>query len=504
LTLLSVQSLTLSSRLGILIDNASFTLSASESVTIAGESGAGKTLIALALLNLLPAGVTRVTGTITLDGVNIAAASPATHRHLRGRTASIIFQEPIAALNPLQTIGRHVAESIRLHSAAKPSRAAISGILTEAGIDHPDRMFYAYPHMLSGGERQRILIAMAIANNPKLIIADEPTSALDRARQSQILDVLENIRSNRGAALLLITHDLALAQRHTSRILIMHQGRIVEAGPTPAIFSTPSHAQTKRLLAACSLPQNPPAKPGPVILRAQNLTVKFTIPKGVFRRSHIEAPVLTTISFDLYAGETLGIIGESGAGKSTLALALLGLLKYQGQILLNGIDLATLSGAERRKSRANLQIVFQDPFTSLSPRLTISQIVGEALDIHAASLNGQQRAARISAAMQEAGLPAATQTKFPHELSGGERQRAAIARVLILRPKILILDEPTSALDASSQSEIIGLLQRLQQTHNLAYLLVTHNQDVMASLAHRTMELKNGRLIGKENISANH
>jgi len=491
LTLLNVQNLTLSTGSRQPVQNVSFSLTSSEALTIAGETGAGKSLTALALLGLLPHTVTRTSGSITLDGTDIATASAATLRQIRGRTASIIFQEPAAALNPLATIGRHLAESI---SPQKPSRMAVTSILTEAGIDDPDRIFHAYPHMLSGGERQRVLIAMAIANNPKLIIADEPTSALDAPRQTQILDLLDNIRRQRGAALLLITHDLALAKRHTSRIFVMHRGRIVETGPTPSIFSNPTHPETRRLLAASSWPPIQPAIPGPVILRAENLTVKFPALKPAFRRSPFETPILTNISLELRAGATLGVIGKSGAGKSTLALALLGLVKCQGKILLNGVDPTTLSAPERRKSRANLQIVFQDPFTSLSPRLTISQIVGEGLSIHAPSLNPQLRATRITGALQEAGLPAAAQTKFPHELSGGERQRAAIARALILRPKILILDEPTSALDAASQRDIIDLLQRLQQAHNLAYLIFTHNQAVINALAHRVMTLANGQL----------
>ncbi len=494
MTLLDVKNLTLSSRSGILVDDISFSLATSEFLTIAGESGAGKTLTALALLNLLPSAVTRTAGAITLDGVNITTAPPASLRRLRGRTASIIFQEPAVSLNPLKTVGRHLAESVRLHSATNPSRTFVCDILTEAGIDNASRMFDAYPHMLSGGERQRVLIATALANNPKLVIADEPTSALDRPLQSQIIEILDKLRREHGTSILLITHDLALAQRPGSRILIMHQGRIIEAGPTSSIFSTPAHHQTKRLLAGCSLPTRLPANPGPIILRAQNLTVKFPIRKRLLHRPQHEAPILTDLSFELSAGETLGIVGASGAGKSTLALALLRLVKFQGQILLNGIDLSTLSGTDLRKSRANLQIVFQDPFTSLSPRFTISQIVGEPLTIHAPSLTIKQRLARIASAIHEVGLPSATQSKYPHELSGGERQRAAIARALILRPKILILDEPTSALDVTSQNEIISLLQRLQQTLDLAYLLVSHNPGVTASLAHRVLSLENGRL----------
>lgn len=494
MTILNVENLTLATSAGPLVQNISFSLAASEAVAIAGETGAGKTLTALALLNLLPQSVTRISGRITLDGINIATASAATLRQIRGRTASIIFQEPAAALNPLATVCRHLVEAIRLHSPQNPTRAGITNILTEAGIDDPERILHAYPQNLSGGERQRVLIAMAIANNPKLIIADEPTSALDAPRQTQILDLLEQIRRGRGTALLLISHDLALAKRHTSRILIMHQGRIVESGATASIFSNPTHIQTERLLAACSLPLRQTATSGRVILRAQNLTVNFATHKGVFRRPQFETPILTNLTFELRAGETLGIIGKSGAGKSTLALTLLRLIKFQGKILLDGIDISTHSAAERRKSSANLQIVFQDPFTSLSPRLTISQIVGEGLAIHAPSLNPQQRATRIAGALQEVGLNASAQAKFPDQLSGGERQRAAIARALILRPKILILDEPSSALDVSAQRDIIALLLRLQQSQNLAYLLFTHNKAVIASLAHRVMTLEGGQL----------
>jgi microcin C transport system ATP-binding protein len=491
-TILTVDRLTLCAGEKILVEDLSFALDAGETLAIVGESGAGKTLTALSLLDLLPPGIGRTGGSITIDGIDVGTASRGQLQHLRGGVAGMVFQDPFASLNPLQRIGRQIAEARRLHGNQHPTRAAVLRLLEDVGMDDAGRIVDRYPHMLSGGERQRAAIAIAIANNPKILIADEPTSSLDTRRQAQILELLKSIGKTRNLATLLITHDVSLVSRHADRVLVMDRGRDVESGPTGAILTSPRHRQTRRLLAARNLPSPLPCDPGKPVLEVEKLSVTFARRAGPFRRKADAIAAVRDVSFKLHEGETIGLVGDSGAGKSTVALALAQLIKYQGVVRLNGQDLAALDRAQRRRSRADLQIVFQDPYGSLSPRLTIADIVAEGVAIHAPWLSRVERDEKRRAALHEVGLPATIGAKFPHELSGGERQRAAIARALILRPKILILDEPTSALDATIQAEILRLLLSLQQTHQLAYLFISHNMAVIQAMAHRVIRLRDG------------
>jgi microcin C transport system ATP-binding protein len=495
MSLVAVEHLTLAAGSSIIVDQLSFAIDAHETLAIAGPTGAGKTLTARALLNLLPAGIRQTAGTIMLDGTNLATATKHQLQKLRGGAAGMIFQDPNASLNPLQRIGHQLAETIRAHTRRNPSNENLLSLLSEAGFIDPARILAAYPHTLSGGQRQRAMLAIAIANNPKLLIADEPTASLDSASQAAVFDRLAAIRRQRNLALLLITHDLPLIRHQADRILILANGRLAETGPTTQIFAKPSHQQTKTLLAAGTPPPPLPSMPGPIILQAENLTVTRPILSGPLRIKTGTNPIIQNVSFHLHAGETLGLIGPSGAGKTTIALTLLNLVKHHGSITLDGKNLASLT---RRQSAAAIQIVFQNPYSSLSPRLPLADIITEGLTIHSPHLTPDDRAKKLQTALNEVGLPTHFKTRLPAELSGGEAQRAAIARALIIRPKILILDEPTSALDAQSQSEILHLLQSLQQSQNLAYLLITHNQAVTTAMAHRTVVLHEGRIVGSE------
>jgi microcin C transport system ATP-binding protein len=491
MSLLTVENLTLAAGGKTLVDRLSFTLQAQETLAIVGPSGAGKTLTALALLNLLPPGIQQIAGTITLDGSELSTADKARLRHLRGGTAGLILQDPNTSLNPLQRVHTQLAESHRLHGH-KTSRENLLTHLKQAGFDNPSRILNAFPHQLSGGQRQRVMLAIALANDPQLLIADEPTSSLDSESQSEFFQRLTAIRRQRNLALLLISHDLNLVRRQADHILILEHGRIVESGPAAAIFIAPRYQQTQTTLAAGIFPAPPPGTLGGAILQVQNLTVEHPVLTGPLRLKTGNHRILDNISFELRAGETLGLVGASGAGKSTIALALLNLVKYQGAITLNGKSIGQLS---RRQAGAARQIVFQNPFSSLSPRLTVAEIITEGLTIHAPNLTPLQLQEKRRAALTEVGLPNTIATRFPHQLSGGEAQRAAIARALIIRPQFLILDEPTSGLDTAIQADILRLLQRLQQTHSLAYLFISHDLAVMRAIAHRVIILQNGRII---------
>jgi microcin C transport system ATP-binding protein len=477
MSLLTVENLTLTAGEKTLVDHLSFSLEPYETLAITGPSGAGKTLTALALLNLLPTGIRQTSGAITLDGTDLATAPLKQLRKLRGGTAGFIFQDPNASLNPLQRIGRQLAEAARLHTGKTPGRDHLIARLREASFIEPGRILAAYPHMLSGGQRQRVMLAIALTNHPKLLIADEPTASLDSTAQTEFFDRLAAIRQQRQLALLLITHDPAVIRRHASRVLILEHGRLTASGPTTLLPQTP-------------LTTAPPAIPGPVILQAENLTVTRPILTGPLRIKTGARPIFQNISFTLRAGETIGLIGPSGAGKSTLALALLNLITYQGTIKLNGKNTAELT---RRQTASTLQIVFQNPFSSLSPRRTLAQTITEGLTLHAPHLTPQQRHEKLQTALQNVGLPQSLANRLPATLSGGQAQRAAIARALILHPQILILDEPTSALDPITEANLLTLLQSLQQTHNLAYLIITHDQAVITAMAHRVISLGEGR-----------
>jgi microcin C transport system ATP-binding protein len=497
MTLLIVQNLSLLAGAKTLVDNISFRVEPGETLAIVGESGSGKTLSALSVLDLLPPGVTRANGDILLDGCDITTASPAEMQRLRGGIAGMIFQEPMSSLNPLQRVGKQIAEAMLLHGkfAKKNLRARVIDLLREVGLADAEQRMDDYPHLLSGGQRQRVMIAIALANDPKLLIADEPTTALDVTLEKQILDLIAREQKQRGLGVLLITHDLGLVRRYADRVLVMDHGRAIEAGATEQIFTHPKHPQTQRLLAARNFAPPPPLPAAPVVLQATNLNVRFPVLRGALRRKVGEVAAVDNVSFDLHAGETVGLVGESGSGKSTIGLLLLRLIRFDGCVKLEGQDLARLNRTELRSMRANLQIVFQDPYGSLAPRLTVADIIAEGLVLHFNHLTRAERQERVATALAEVGLPADAAHRYPHEFSGGQRQRIAIARALILQPKILVLDEPTSALDVTVQAEILNLLRGLQARLGLAYLFISHDLGVIRALSHRIIVLQAGKIV---------
>jgi len=498
MTLLSVQNLSLSVSGKSLVDNISFAVEPGETLAIVGESGSGKTLSALSVLDLLPPGITRDAGHIMLDDCDITTATPAQKQKLRGGIAGMIFQEPMSSLNPLQRVGKQIAEAMLLHGkfSKKTLRSRVIDLLAEVGLTDAERRMDDYPHLLSGGQRQRVMIAIALANDPKLLIADEPTTALDVTLEKQILDLIAREQKSRGLGVLLITHDLDLVRRYANRVLVLDHGRAIEANSTEQLFTCPQQKQTQRLLAARHFaPPLPLPEDAPVLLEARNLSVKFPILRGALRRKIGEIAAVDDISFNIRAGETLGLVGESGSGKSTIGLLLLRLIKFQGSVIFAGHDLCLLSKRELNALRADLQIVFQDPYGSLAPRLTVGDIIAEGLTLHEKHLTRAERTARVASALREVGLPADSAQRYPHEFSGGQRQRIAIARAVILQPKILILDEPTSALDVTVQAEILALLCSLQTRHGIAYLFISHDLRVIQALAHRIVVLNAGKIV---------
>ena len=497
MTLLSVQNLSLLASGKTLVENISFAVAAGETLAIVGESGSGKTLSALSVLDLLPPGITRGSGHIMLDGCDITTATAAQKQKLRGGVAGIIFQEPMSSLNPLQRVGKQIAEAMLLHGKFSRTtlRSRVLDLLKEVGLSDAEHRMDDYPHLLSGGQRQRVMIAIALANNPKLLIADEPTTALDVTLEKQILDLIAREQKARGLGVLLITHDLGLVRRYADRVLVLDHGKAIEANSAAQLFANPKHPQTQRLLAARNFAPPPPLADAPLVLEALNLTVKFPILRGALRRKVGEIAAVNDVSFNLHAGETLGLVGESGSGKSTIGLLLLRLIRFHGTVLLDGKDLCQLSKSELRAMRSNLQIVFQDPYGSLAPRLTVGDIIAEGLTIHVRHLSRADREAQVAKALTEVGLPADAANRYPHEFSGGQRQRIAIARALILQPKILVLDEPTSALDVTVQAEILTLLRSLQSRYGIAYLFISHDLGVVRALAHRIIVLKAGKIV---------
>ncbi|HQT68483.1 MAG: microcin ABC transporter ATP-binding protein [Rhodospirillales bacterium 20-60-12] len=481
-----------------LVRDVDFTIAPGECLALVGESGSGKSLSALALLDLLPAGLQRRAASLRLDGTDIQAASPAMLRSLRGNVAGMIFQEPMSSLNPLMRIGRQVAEAVTLHRRLPKSKllAATMALLAEVGLPDAAATLDKFPHQLSGGQRQRVMIAMALANNPKLLIADEPTTALDHVLERQILDLIAAASRARGLAVLLITHDLEIVQRYADRVAVMQDGVIVETGPAAQIFAAPAHDMTRKLLAARHLPPplSPPAQPVPVLV-VEHVSVAFAVTGGILRRQKGAFSALHDVSFTLHRGETLGLVGPSGSGKSTLTLALLRLINFTGRVSLDGVDLAALNARMLRATRGRIQIIFQDPFGSLSPRLTVREIIAEGLEIHEPAWSAVQRAERVRQALAEVRLPPDAIDRYPNEFSGGQRQRIAIARAIVLNPLVLILDEPTSALDVTVQADIIALLKALQARLGLAYLFISHDLSVIRAISHRVLALDAGRLI---------
>ncbi|KWN83052.1 ABC transporter ATP-binding protein [Burkholderia ubonensis] len=487
----------------VAVDDVTLAIGRGERVALVGESGSGKSVTALAILRLLRDA--EVSGTIRFAGQDLVAKSEREMRGLRGSDIAMIFQEPMTALNPLYTIGAQIGETIQLHDGvtAGEARKRAIALLARTGIAEPERRVDSYPHQLSGGQRQRAMIAMALACRPRLLLADEPTTALDVTIRAQIVELLLELQreeaEKRGMAILLITHDLNLVRHFADRIAVMERGRLVESGAVERIFAAPEHPYTQRLLN--SRPQRAvmPVLPiAPVLLDARHVTVQFARKRpglaGWFKSVPVAA--VSDVSVSVRQGETLGVVGESGSGKSTLAMALLGLQKTaHGEIEFQGRALSSYRGREQAALRSNMQVVFQDPFSSLSPRHTIERIVGEGLELHRPDLSADARRAKSLAVLREVGLDRTVMHRYPHEFSGGQRQRIAIARALVLEPRILILDEPTSALDVSIQQQVLKLLANLQQKYNLGYLFISHDLDVIGAMAHRVAVMQDGAIV---------
>ena len=503
LSLLSVRDLSVAFTQGgqqtLAVDRISFDIADGETVALVGESGSGKSVSALSVLKLLqyPA-ASHPSGEIRFGGRDLLTASDADLRKVRGNEIAMIFQEPMTSLNPLHTIERQIGEVLKLHSAgnATPDPSRIVALLDQVGIRDAGKRLKAYPHQLSGGQRQRVMIAMALANRPKLLIADEPTTALDVTVQAQILKLLDDLKQEERMSMLFITHDLGIVRRIADRVCVMTKGKIVETGPTEQIFSDPQHDYTKHLLAA-----EPKGRPillkgdADTVMEGQNVKVWFPIKKGLMRRTVDNVKAVDGIDVTVRAGQTLGIVGESGSGKTTLGLALTRLISSEGRINFDGKDINAFSFKDMMPLRREIQIVFQDPFGSLSPRMSVAEIVGEGLAVHEPGLSRDERDARVVGALGEVGLDPETRFRYPHEFSGGQRQRIAIARAMVLKPKFVMLDEPTSALDMSVQAQVVDLLRDLQRKHDLAYLFISHDLKVVRALANDVMVMRNGIVV---------
>jgi microcin C transport system ATP-binding protein len=480
------------------VKGVSFTVGKGETVALVGESGSGKTVSAMSILRLLPNSASHPTGEILFEGKDILKMNEAQLRAIRGRRISIIFQEPMTTLNPLHTIEKQVGEIIKLHQSLsdEKTRERVIELLTKVGIRNPEKRLGAYPHQLSGGQRQRVMIAIALANKPDLLIADEPTTALDVTIQAQILELLKSLQKEMGMAMLLITHDLGIVRRMAERVYVMRNGDIVETGQAEDVFTNPKHPYTRHLLEAEPKGQPPTTDlTRPVVVETDNLKVWFPIKHGLLQRTVDYVKAVDGLSMKLRTGETLGVVGESGSGKTTLGLAILRLLSSEGPIAYVGKRIDSLTNKQMRPLRREMQVVFQDPYGSLSPRLTVGQIIEEGLLIQAPELDDGQRRDRVSAALTEVGLDPTSQDRYPHEFSGGQRQRIAIARAMVLKPKFVMLDEPTSALDMSVQAQIVDLLRDLQAAHGLAYLFISHDLRVVRALCNDVIVMRGGKVM---------
>ena len=502
-TLLNARKLSVAFNAGgqqsLAVDQVSFTIHKGETVALVGESGSGKTVSALSILRLLnyPA-ASHPTGEIFFRGKNLLSASEDEMRQIRGDQISIIFQEPMTSLNPLHSIEKQVGEILRVHRGMndQDARVRVLELLHKVGIREPEKRLGAFPHQLSGGQRQRVMIAMALANEPDLLIADEPTTALDVTIQAQILELLKDLQREMGMAMLLITHDLGIVRKMAERVYVMKSGKVVEQGETARIFEAPQHAYTQHLMAA--EPKGAPPSidnSRPVVIETDNLKVWFPIRKGLLRRTVDHVKAVDGLSFKLRAGQTLGVVGESGSGKTTLGLAVLRLVSSQGAIAYVGNRIDGLDSRAMRPLRREMQVVFQDPYGSLSPRLSVAEIIEEGLLIQRPEMDYDQRRTRVTAALREVGLDPAAMDRYPHEFSGGQRQRIAIARAMVLEPKFVMLDEPTSALDMSVQAQIVDLLRELQVKRDLAYLFISHDLKVVRALCNYVIVMKNGRSV---------
>ncbi len=478
------------------VKGVSLTVGRGETVAIVGESGSGKSVTALSTVSLLPDSA-EIAGSITYDGAEMVGADEAELRRVRGNDISFIFQEPMTSLNPLHTIEKQLAESLSLHQGlhGTPARERILELLRKVGIRNAETRLGAYPHQLSGGQRQRVMIAMALANKPDLLIADEPTTALDVTIQAQILELLAGLKRTERMSMLFITHDLGIVRKIADRVYVMKNGQIVEQGATAEIFDNPQHPYTKMLLEAESVGQPTPVPEGAEeVVRTEGIRIWFPIYRGLLRRVSGYVKAVNDASISVRRGETLGIVGESGSGKTTLALAIMRLIPSEGPIVFAGQDIAGWKPGQMRPLRRDMQIVFQDPFGSLSPRMSIEQIIAEGLSVHGLD-PGRDEREMVAEIMVEVGLDPALMDRYPHEFSGGQRQRIAIARAMILRPKLLVLDEPTSALDMTVQVQIVDLLRELQRKHGLAYLFISHDLRVVRAMAHKVMVMKQGDVV---------
>ena len=480
------------------VRDVSFDIRRGETMAVVGESGSGKSVTALSVLQLLPYPTARhPAGSIRFRGQELVGAAPRDLLAVRGNRISMIFQEPMTSLNPLHTIERQVNEVLILHKGLTraAARRRTLELLDQVGIPDAESRLDAYPHQLSGGQRQRVMIAMALANEPDLLIADEPTTALDVTIQAQILKLLKTLQARYGMALLFITHDLGIVRKMADRVCVMTQGRVVEQGPVADVFDRPQHAYTQHLLSA--EPKGRPAVADPAapeILRLDDVKVHFPIRRGLMRRTVGHVKAVDGVSLSLKAGHTIGLVGESGSGKTTLGLALLRLEGSTGSIVFDGRDLQAMRQGELRPLRREMQIVFQDPFSSLSPRMSVGEIVGEGLEVHGIGTPAE-RSAMIDQALREVGLDPSVRERYPHEFSGGQRQRISIARAVVLKPRLIVLDEPTSALDMSVQAQIVDLLRDLQARHGLAYLFISHDLKVVRALADEVLVLRHGKVV---------
>ena len=481
------------------VKSVSFDLHSHETVALVGESGSGKSVTALSVLQLLPyPKASHPTGSIEFQGQELVGGSDKQLREIRGNKIAIIFQEPMTSLNPLQTVEKQISEVLQIHkhiTGEKAKKRCIE-VLEMAGFKDGSARLGAYPHQLSGGQRQRVMIAMALACEPNILIADEPTTALDVTIQAKLLKLLKKLQKKLGMSMLLITHDLGIVRKMADRVVVMKDGNVVEQGETKEIFSKPSSPYTKQLIN--SFPKGHAvkiAKDDRELLKAENLKVYFDVRKGIFRRKVDEIRAVDNIQLTLKEGHTLGIVGESGSGKTTLAMALLKLEKSKGNIWFHGQNIEGFNRRQLRPLRKEMQIVFQDPYGSLSPRISVGQIVAEGLHIHEKGLSEESIELQVINTLIEVGLDPDTRHRYPHEFSGGQRQRISIARAFVLRPRLIVLDEPTSALDRSVQVDILELLKKIQRNHNLSYLFISHDLAVVRAISHEVMVMKKGKVV---------
>jgi microcin C transport system ATP-binding protein len=501
--LLSIRDLSVAFHQGgntsLAVDRVSFDILPGEVMALVGESGSGKSVTANSILKLLPyPAASHPSGKILFEGKDLLKASEPDLRHVRGNDITMIFQEPMTSLNPLHPVDRQIGEILQLHKglSGQALRTRTLELLNQVGIRDPEKRLTAYPHELSGGQRQRVMIAMALANRPKLLIADEPTTALDVTVQAQILELLKDLKGTHGMSMLFITHDLGIVRKFADRVCVMTKGKIVETGTVEGVFTSPQHAYTQHLLASEPRGEPPPANPdGPVVMEGRDIRVWFPIKAGFMRRVVDHVKAVDGVDLTLRAGQTLGVVGESGSGKTTLGLALARLISSKGRIAFIGNQIDGYTSGQMRPLRDRLQVVFQDPYGSLSPRMSVGDIIAEGLKVHERALSADERDERVAWALNEVGLDTATRWRYPHEFSGGQRQRVAIARAMVLKPRFVMLDEPTSALDMTVQAQVVDLLRDLQKKHDLAYLFISHDLRVVKALANHVIVMRLGKVV---------